>query len=137
MKENFIEKLTEDFAVRIINLYKFLQSEKKEYVLSKQLLRCGTSIGANVNEAEGGISTNDFIAKLQISLKEARETKYWLRLLYRTDYLDDKEYKSIYNDACLVEATLVKILKSKKENKEKLEKEEKDKKQSSTNDKEK
>ena len=121
MEQNYIEKVTEDFSVRIVKLYKYLSFEKREHILSKQLLRAGTSVGANVSEAESGISTNDFIAKLQISLKEIRETKYWLRLLYRTDFLFDNEYKSIYNDACLIEATLVKIIKTSKENREKTE----------------
>lgn len=76
------------FAVRIVNLYKYLYNEKREYVLSKQLLRCGTSIGANINEAQAGQSKADFIAKMSIASKEARESKYWIELLTKTDYLD-------------------------------------------------
>lgn len=111
MKQNFIEGLTEDFSVRIIKLYKYLQNEQNEFVMSKQILRSGTSVGANVSEAEGGISKKEFRAKMQIALKEIRETKYWLRLFRRTDYINDTQYNSIYADASKIEATLVKIIK--------------------------
>ncbi len=87
------------FAVRIVKLYSYLCNTKKEYVLSKQLLRSGTSIGANLAEAECAISENDFLAKLYISLKETSETLYWLELLHETSYLADEEYKSIHQDA--------------------------------------
>lgn len=87
------------FAVRIVRLYQHLTAEKKEFVLSKQVLRSGTSIGANVEEAIGGQSRADFISKLAISYKEARETSYWLRLLKDTDYLTETEFVSIYADA--------------------------------------
>jgi four helix bundle protein len=86
------------FSVRIIKLYKFLTSKKKEFVLSKQILRSGTSIGANIEEAIGGQSKNDFIAKLSIAHKEARETMYWLELLIASDYLDSKQGASILKD---------------------------------------
>ena len=88
-----------DFAIDIVNLHKYLCETKKEYVLSKQLLRSGTSIGANLVEAQSGISKRDFIAKIYISLKETAETEYWLELLYKTDYLTIDEYQSI-NDKC-------------------------------------
>ena len=88
-----------DFSVRIVNLYKWLCNEKKEFVLSKQLLRSGTSIGANLSEAQSAISKPDFSSKVYISLKECREAQYWLELLKRTDYLDEKQYQSIKNDA--------------------------------------
>ena len=88
-----------EFAVRVVNLYKYLIREYKEYTLSKQLLRCGTSIGANVAEAQRGQSKADFAAKMSIALKEANETSYWLKLLYRTDYLNWEQYQSISNDA--------------------------------------
>lgn len=88
-----------DFAIEIVNLYKYLCETKKEYVLSKQLLRSGTSIGANLVEAQSGISKRDFIAKIYISLKETAETEYWLELLYKTDYLSLDEYQSV-NDKC-------------------------------------
>jgi len=79
------------FSIRIVKLYKYLCEEKREYVISKQLLRCGTSIGANVNKATAAQSKKDFIAKMSISSKEARETKYWLDLLVATDYLSQKD----------------------------------------------
>ncbi len=86
------------FAVRIVRLCKYLHDEKKEYIMSKQLVRSGTSIGANLAEAECGISRKDFLAKVYISLKECAETKYWLELLYETDYLNKEEFESIYYD---------------------------------------
>ena len=96
MKEhNLIVDKSFDFAVRIVNLCKYLQNEKKEYILSKQLIRCGTSIGANINEAQAAQSTNDFISKLAISSKEARESKYWLELLTETEYLPKGHSKVI------------------------------------------
>lgn len=86
------------FAIRIVKLYQYLCNEKKEYVLSKQLLRCGTSIGANLAESECAISRKDFLSKIYISLKECSETLYWLELLYDTDYLQENEYRSMYAD---------------------------------------
>ncbi len=99
MKENIIQQKSFAFAIRIVNAYKYLTDQKKEFVLSKQLLRSGTSIGANVEEAIGGQSKKDFIAKISISYKEARETKYLLNLLTDTDYLDEKLSKSLIDDA--------------------------------------
>ena len=90
-RDSIIRQKTFDFAIRIVNLYKHIITHKKEYVLSKQLLRSGTSIGANVNEALYGQSKKDFISKLHISLKEASETQYWLELLNATNFLDEKE----------------------------------------------
>jgi len=87
-----------EFAVRIVNLYKYLVREHKEYTLSKQLLRCGTSIGANIAEAQRGQSKADFAAKMSIALKEANETQYWLKLLYRTDFLSKSQYLSLNAD---------------------------------------
>lgn len=99
MKEgNVIVDKSYKFAVRIINLYKYLTEEKKEFVMSKQILRSGTSIGANINEAQAGESTLDFIHKLSISCKETRETEYWLKLLKDTKYIDEKSFKSIIKD---------------------------------------
>ena len=86
-----IKSRTFEFSVQIIELYKYLQIDKKEYMLGKQLLRSGTSIGANVEEATAAQSKKDFIAKMSISLKEARETNYWLRLLKRTGYIQKNE----------------------------------------------
>jgi four helix bundle protein len=112
MKENVVQDKLFDFAVRIVNLYKHLSQEKKEFVLSKQLLRSGTSIGANVEEAIGGISKVDFRAKLSIAYKEARETVYWLRLLHTTEYLNDKEFESVFYDADELCRLLFTIIKS-------------------------
>ena len=87
-----------EFAVRIVNLGKYLRYDKKEYVLSKQLLRSGTSIGANVHEGRRAQTRADFLAKMSIAPKEANETHYWLRLLYRTEYLTKKEFRSLEAD---------------------------------------
>ena len=87
-----------EFSVRIVNLCKYLRYKKKEFVLSKQLLRSGTSIGANVHEGRRAQSRADFLAKMSIALKEANETYYWLKLLYRTEYLSKEEYLSMYAD---------------------------------------
>lgn len=98
MKENVIQQKSFVFAIRTVNAYKYLQKEKKEFVLSKQFLRSGTGIGANVEEASGGQSKKDFIAKMSIAYKEARETKYWVKLLNATEYLDDTISKSLLDD---------------------------------------
>ncbi len=86
------------FAVRIVKLYRYLCEEKKEFVMSKQLLRSGTSIGANIAESECAISRKDFLSKVYIALKECAETLYWLELLFDTDYLTEREYLSLKND---------------------------------------
>ena len=99
MNRNIVVEKSFEFAVRIVNLYKFLTREHKEYVLAKQLLRCGTSIGANIAEAQRGQSKADFTAKMSIALKETNETVYWLKLLYRTDYLTKAQYESMNADA--------------------------------------
>ena len=98
-QENIIQEKTFAFAVRIVNLYKYLCEEKKEFVLSKQVLRSGTSIGVNVEESIGGQSDRDFLTKVTISYKEARETAYWLRLLLATDYLSKEQADSLLKDA--------------------------------------
>jgi len=98
MQRNVIEDKSFEFAVRIVGLYKYLASEKREFVMAKQLLRCGTSIGANVAEAEKGQTKADFNAKMNIAMKEANETYYWLRLLNRTGYLNDKAFLSMERD---------------------------------------
>ena len=98
MNDNVSVEKSFDFAVRIVNLHKYLTQEQKEYVMSKQLLRCGTSIGANISEAQRGQSMADFAAKMNIALKEANETQYWLQLLYETKYLTAKEFSSIHDD---------------------------------------
>ena len=96
--DNVVQIKSYAFAVRIIKVFKYLSEQKKEFVLSKQLLRCGTSIGANIEEAIGGQSEKDFFAKLTISYKEARETHYWIRLLKDTDYLSVEEADSLLKD---------------------------------------
>ena len=96
--ENVIVTKSKDFAVRIIRAYKYPTAEKSEYIMSKQLLRSGTSIGANVKEAIRGQSKPDFYAKLNIALKEASEAEYWLEILYETDYIDKKLHESINSD---------------------------------------
>ena len=98
MESNAVMDKSLGFAVRIVKLRKFLVKEKQEYILSKQLLRCGTSIGANVAEAQRGQSTPDFASKMCVALKEAGETEYWLKLLFRTNYLTDKQYDSLIAD---------------------------------------
>lgn len=109
MKEkNIIVDKSKAFAIRIIKLYQYLSAEKNEYVLSKQVLRSGTSIGANIKEAIRAQSKQDFIFKLNISLKEASETEYWLELLYETDYITETQFKSIISE-CI---ELIKILTS-------------------------
>ncbi|HMU06197.1 MAG TPA: four helix bundle protein [Saprospiraceae bacterium] len=97
-RENIIQQKSYDFAVRIIKAYKYMIENKSEYVLSKQLVRSGTSIGANVEEAIGGQSTKDFYAKMTISYKEARECRFWIRLMTDTDYLTKEQGQSLIND---------------------------------------
>ena len=98
MEGNPLVAKTLDFSVRIINLFKLLRSNRHETIMSKQILRSGTSVGANASEALAAESTEDFIHKLTISLKEANETKYWIILLHRNQYITDDEYKSIMTD---------------------------------------
>ena len=110
MKESIIRDKSKEFALRIIKLYKYLTttSVEKEYVLSKQVLRSGTSIGANVKEALRGQSRPDFRAKMNIALKEASETEYWIELLYESEYIDNASFQSIIED----NRELIKILTS-------------------------
>ena len=105
------------FAIRIVKCCQWLQSEKKEFVLSKQLLRSGTAIGANLAEANGAISEADFSAKVSISYKECREVKYWLNLLKDTNYITNKNFDSIYTDAEEISKILFAILKTTRLNK--------------------
>ena len=104
------------FAARIFKLYQYLTKEKHETVISKQIIRSGTSIGANANEAIYGVSKSDFIAKLQISLKETAETEYWLRLLVMSEYLSEPEGQSMIADCLEIKRILVSTLKTAKEN---------------------
>ncbi len=115
--DNIIKNKSLDFAIRIVRLYKHISETSHEYVLSKQLLKSGTSIGANVREAIGGQSKEDFIAKMHIALKEVYETEYWLELLYNTDYLTEKEFESIFTDCRELTNILASILKTMKETK--------------------
>ena len=96
--DNVVQQKSFQFAVRIINMYKYLNETKKEYTLSKQLLRSGTSIGANIEEGIGGQSEKDFISKFSIAYKETRETQYWIRLLIETDYIEPDQAKCILVD---------------------------------------
>lgn len=105
------------FAVRIVKLNNYLTKEKKETIISKQIIRSATSIGANANEAIYGQSKADFIAKLQISLKETAETEYWLRLLILSDYITEKEGNSLLDDCLEIKRILIPTLKTAKENK--------------------
>lgn len=104
------------FAVRIVKLHKWLCEEKKEYTLSKQILRSGTSIGANIAEAQGGISRADFRAKMSIAYKETLETKYWLSLLKDTDYIPEKSFQSLVKDCDEIGKMLWSILQTTKKN---------------------
>lgn len=112
--ENVVLQKSREFALRIIKLYRYMSVENREFILSKQVLRSGTSIGANVNEAQEAQSSADFISKLSIALKEARETKYWLDLLHGSGYITDVQYQSINADAEELIALLTAILKTKK-----------------------
>ena len=114
MKNNLIVEKSLDFAIRIVNLYKYLNKDKSEFVLSKQLLRSGTSVGANIKEAVYGQSKADFIAKMSIALKEISETGYWLELLHRTEYLTDEQFKSISADYEEIIKLLTSIVKNSK-----------------------
>ncbi|OQA28106.1 MAG: hypothetical protein BWY57_03548 [Betaproteobacteria bacterium ADurb.Bin341] len=98
MKDTPIKTKSYAFAIRIVRLFQWLCKERNEYILSKQILRCGTSIGANVEEASGAYSGKDFAAKIQIAFKEALETRYWLRLLHDTDYIQTSAFESLNND---------------------------------------
>jgi four helix bundle protein len=114
MKRNVVAEKSYAFAIRIVNLYKHLSQTSKEYVLSKQMLRSGTAIGALIREAEHAQSRADFINKMNIALKEANETEYWLMLLRDTQYINDIEYNSIAADCSEVVKLLISIVKTTK-----------------------
>ena len=116
-RENHVLVKSKAFALRVIQLYKYLCDEKREFILSKQLLRSGTSVGANVREAERGKSKPDFYAKMNIALKEAAESAYWMELLVESAYLTKEQFESIYADCNEVIALLVSITKTQKEGK--------------------
>ena len=110
-KDNIIWDKSKGFAVRIIKLCQFLSKDQREFVLSKQLLRSGTSIGANVREAHHAMSNAEFRAKMNIALKEASETEYWLELLQETGYLTKEQFDSIYQDSNEINKLLISIIK--------------------------
>lgn len=114
MKESVLRTKSFDFAFRILNLYKYLQNEHREYVISKQVLRSGTSIGANIEEAKHGQSTIDFIHKLSIAQKEAAETNYWLKLLARGEYINEKLAESMLVDCETIQKLLTASIKTSK-----------------------
>ena len=116
MDDNVIVSKSFDFALRVVNLYKYLKEEKAEFVMSKQVLRSGTSIGANVREAEQAQSRPDFINKMNIALKEASETEYWLELLYRSGFVEEAHYQSIMADCNEINRILISIVKTTKNN---------------------
>ena len=117
MKENIIADKTKAFAIRIIRLYQFLTTEKKEYIISKQLLRSGTSIGANVREGIFGQRPPDFYTKMTIALKETSETDYWLELLFETGYISIEQFNSISADCKEILKILIAITKATKQTK--------------------
>ncbi|MDX8573562.1 four helix bundle protein [Elizabethkingia sp. HX QKY] len=117
MKEdNIVKQKSFDFAVRIIKLYQYLSSDKKEFILSKQILRSGTSVGAMIRESEHAQSKSDFIHKLSIAQKEINETIYWLELFQATDYLSVQEFESINEDAVEIIKLITSIIKTTKNN---------------------
>jgi len=116
MKKNVVKDNSYKFALRVIKMYQFLSEDKREFVLSKQVLRSGTAIGALVREAEHAQSKADFISKMNIALKEANETEYWLMLLKDSDYIDEKSFESISQDCAEIIKLLISIVRTTKEN---------------------
>ena len=115
-ENNILVNKSIDFAIRIVNCYNYLTEEKKEFVMSKQAFRSGTSIGANIHEAIQGQSRADFLSKLSIALKEASETSYWLVILHKTEYLDDRLYDSMKADIDEIIRILISTIKTTKKN---------------------
>jgi TIGR02436 family protein len=113
--KNILDDKSFAFAVRVVKMARYLETEKREYILSKQILRSSTAIGVLINEAVFAQSKADFISKLSISLKEANETSYWLKLLKETEYIEDALYKSLYKDVTEILALLVSSIKTAKE----------------------
>ena len=123
MKNSIIGRKSKDFALNVINTYKFLYEEKHEFVMSKQLLRCGTSIGANVAEAISAQSEADFISKMYISLKEAGETSYWLDLLFESKYIEKETYNILSadcNEIIRILRSITKTMKDKQKSKKNI-----------------
>ena len=115
VQENVIQDKSLQFAVRIIKMCRYLRNEKHEYELASQLLRCGTSIGANISESKNAQSRNDFINKLNIALKESDETEYWLKLLYKSEVIDDRSFNSMQKDCSEIIRLLTSIIKTSKD----------------------
>lgn len=116
MSDSIVFDKSKKFAIRVVKLYNYLCDEKKEFVLSKQLLRSGTSIGANIAEANSAFRKKDFLAKMYIAFKECSESKYWLELLYETDYLTQSQFDSINADCTEIQKLLSSITKTLKDN---------------------
>lgn len=116
MSNNPIKEKSFQFAIQIINIYKFLTIEKKEYIMSKQILRSGTSIGANIEEAIGGHTRKDFLSKVTIAYKEARETSYWLQLLKETKYISEHQFNSLFTQLEEILKIITAIQKTAKKN---------------------
>lgn len=116
MRENVVKNKSFAFALRVVKMYQSLCEQKKEFVLSKQLLRSGTAVGALVREAEQAESPADFIHKMAIALKEANESEYWIELLFQSNYLDETAYKSIKTDSTEILKLLISIIKTTKHN---------------------
>ena len=110
MARSVVFELRKKFALKVIRLYVYLKDKRKEYVMSKQIYRCGTSIGANIAESRFAQSDADYICKLSIALKEASETMYWLDLLHESDFISLKQYESLLNDVKTITGTLVNII---------------------------
>jgi four helix bundle protein len=115
MKENVLKEKSFNFAIRVINLYKFLKKEHKELIISKQIMRSGTSVGAIIRESEHAESLKDFVHKLSIGLKEINETEYWLDLLFHTDFINEKMYNSLKVDCIEVLKLLTASVKTSKQ----------------------
>ena len=118
MEKSIVYQKAYAFSIRIVKAFQYIQSDKREFILSKQLLRSGTSIGANISEANGAISQKDFSAKMSIAYKECLETKYWLSLLKDTDYIDESIFQSLFKDADELGKILFSILKTTRINKQ-------------------
>lgn len=116
MKENILIDKSIDFAARIVKLNDYLVKNKKGLTIARQIIRSGTSIGANINEANYGQSTADFISKMHIALKETAETEYWIKLLYKTDFIDKKLYESLIQDCIEIKKILIASINTAKEN---------------------
>ena len=110
MARSVVYELSKKFALRVVKLYLYMKEEKREYVMSKQIYRCGTSIGANIAESQFAQSDADYISKLSIALKEAAETMYWLDLIYESELISTNQYDSMLNDVKIITGTLVNII---------------------------